>query len=228
MYPRICKWPGLYLAQALSLALSLGMASTAKAAPEIAQLYASKLPEGSAWVRVVNPSDTAVQVRVDQSTDFALSAQSVVASPFQVVDSRQPVHVTVNGREIKGLNVPKNAWVTLILDRNPANPPRLVVDPPVRGKDLRAELNIYNLSAGCETANIQLANGASVFNQLPFNGQAQRTINPVQATLIANCGKAASLPLKLEPFNASDRYSLFLIGSSQSPRLIGLVDQTAQ
>ena len=89
MYPRICKWPGLYLAQALSLALSLGMASTAKAAPEIAQLYASKLPEGSAWVRVVNPSDTAVQVRVDQSTDFALSAQSVVASPFQVVDSRQ-------------------------------------------------------------------------------------------------------------------------------------------
>ena len=222
MYPRLSHF------LKLGLGLGFGLAAiNAQAASEIAQLYASKLPEGSAWVRVVNPSDTAAQVSVDKSTQFALSTQSVIASPFQVVDSRQPLQVTVNGREIKDLNVPKNAWVTLILDSNPAAAPRMVIDPPVRGKDLRAELNIYNLSPGCEKATVQLANGASVFNQLPLNGQAQRTINPVQATLIANCGKNASLPLKLEPFKASDRYSLFLIGPAQSPRLIGLVDQTA-
>ncbi|HCS44890.1 MAG TPA: alginate O-acetyltransferase [Pseudomonas sp.] len=208
--------------------LGLGLVPTwVQAAPEIAQLYAPKLPEGSAWVRVVNPGDTALQVRVGQGVTLALSARTEVASPFQVVDSRQPLHVTVNGREIKGLSAPKSAWVTLILASDPTLPPRLVIDPPLRGKDLRAELNVYNLGSGCEQADIKLANGAAVFSQVPFNGQAQRTINPVQATLIASCNQNSSLPLKLAPFKAGDRYSLFLIGSRQAPRLIGLVDQTA-
>ncbi|HEX8544823.1 MAG TPA: alginate O-acetyltransferase AlgF [Pseudomonas sp.] len=216
MHPRIC------------LLLGLGLASTmTQAASEIAQLYAPTLPEGSAWVRVVNPSDGAVQVSVDQKPSIALSAQTIVASPFQVVDSRQPLRVSVNGRELKGLSVPKNALVTLVLDSDLAAPPRVVIDPQLRGKDLRAELNVYNLNAGCEKADIKLATGASVFSQVPLRGQAQRTINPVQATLIANCDQAASLPLKLEPFKAGDRYSLFLVGSRQTPRLIGLVDQTA-
>jgi alginate O-acetyltransferase complex protein AlgF len=216
MYLRIGLWLGLGLA-----------ATTAQAASEIAQLYASKLPEGSAWVRVVNPSDSPVQVRLDQGTSFNLSAQSALASPFQVVDARQPVRLTVNGREVKDLKAPANGWVTLILDNNPAAAPRVVIDPPVRGKDLRAELNVYNLSTGCNKADIKLANGSSVFSQLPLQGQAQRTINPVQATLIASCGQSAGLPFKLEPFKAGDRYSLFLVGSAQTPRLVGLVDQTA-
>ena len=213
---RICLW------------LGLGLVSTAAgAAPEIAQLYAPKLPEGSAWVRVVNPSDSALQVSVGQGAGFALSAGSTVASPFQAVDSRQALRLTVNGRHMEGLNVPKNAWVTLVLGSDPAAPPRMVIDPPPRGKDLRAELNVYNLSTGCERADVKLANGSAVFSQLPFNGQAQRTINPVQATLVASCGQSASLPLQLAPFKAGDRYSLFLVGSRQAPRLVGLVDQTA-
>jgi alginate O-acetyltransferase complex protein AlgF len=213
---RFCLWLGLGL-----------IPMWAHAAPEIAQLYAPKLPEGSAWMRVVNPSDTAMQVQVGQGASFALSAQTTVASPFQVVDSRQPLQMTVNGREIKGLSAPKSAWVTLILDSDPARAPRLVIDPPLRGKDLRAELNVYNLANGCEKAGVKLANRAPVFNQVPFNGQAQRTINPVQATLVANCEQNTSLPFKLAPFKAGDRYSLFLVGSRQAPRLIGLVDQTA-
>jgi alginate O-acetyltransferase complex protein AlgF len=213
---RFCLWLGLGL-------IPMG----ANAAPEIAQLYAPKLPEGSAWVRVVNPSDTAMQIRVGQGASFALSAQATVASPFQVVDSRQPLQVTVNGREIKGLSAPKSAWVTLILDSDPARAPRMVIDPPLRGKDLRAELNVYNLANGCEKAGVKLANSAPVFNQVPFNGQAQRTINPVQATLVASCEQNTSLPFKLARFKAGDRYSLFLVGSRQAPRLIGLVDQTA-
>jgi alginate O-acetyltransferase complex protein AlgF len=216
MHLRICLW------------LGLGLASTVtQAAPEIGQLYAPKLPEGSAFVRVVNPSGQTLQVRVNQGSSFALSADATIASPFQVVDARQPLHLTVEGHEVKNLNAPKNAWVTLILDHNPAVAPRMVIDPQPRGKDLRAELNIYNLSAGCEKATVQLANGASVFNALPFNGQAQRTINPVQATLTANCGQRPSVPFKLAPFKAGDRYSLFLVGPAQAPRLIGLVDQTA-
>lgn len=208
--------------------LVLGLIPTgAQAAPEIAQLYAPTLPEGAAWVRVVNPGDTTLQVRLGQGPDLALSAQAEVASPFQVVDSRQPIQVTVNGREIKGLSAPKSAWVTLILDSDPTRAPRLVIDPPLRGRDLRAELNLYNLGSGCDKADISLANGAVVFNRVPFNGQVQRTINPVQATLVASCHQNSSLPLKLAPFKAGDRYSLFLIGSRQAPRLIGLVDQTA-
>ncbi|RRV03755.1 alginate O-acetyltransferase [Pseudomonas sp. v388] len=212
----------------LCFLLGLGLASSAaQAAPEIAQLYAPKLPEGSAWVRVVNPSDSALQVRLNQGQDIALSAASTAASPFQAVDARQPLHLTVNGREVKGLKAPKDAWVTLILGSDPAAAPRLVIDPPPRGKDLRAELNVYNLNPGCANADLKLANGSKVFSQVPQGGQAQRTINPVQATLIASCGQSASLPLKLVPFKAGDRYSLFLVGSAQTPRLIGLVDQTA-
>lgn len=212
----------------IALWLGLGLASTAAhAASEMSQLYAPKLPEGSTWVRVVNPSETSQQVRIGKSTDFALSAQATVASPFQAVDSRQPLQLSVNGRDIKGVSVPKNAFVTLVLDNDPARAPRVIIDPPVRGKDLRAELNVYNLNPGCEKADIKLANGSAVFSQLPLQGQAQRTINPVQATLIASCAQTASLPLKLEPFKAGDRYSLFLVGPRQTPRLVGLVDQTA-
>lgn len=212
----------------MSFWLGLGLIPVvAQAAPEIAQLYAPKLPEGSAWVRVVNPSDTAMQVKVGQGPNLSLSARSEIASPFQVVDSRQPLRVSVNDREISGLSAPKSAWVTLILASDPAAAPRLIIDPPLRGKDLRAELNVYNLSSGCAQADVKLANGAAVFSQVPLNGQAQRTINPVQATLVGSCANASSLPLKLAPFKAGDRYSLFLIGNSQAPRLVGLVDQTA-
>lgn len=216
MYARISLW------------LGLGLASTmAQAAPGIAQLYAPKLPEGSAWLRVVNPTDNVQQVRVGAGTPQALSARSVVASPFQAIDARKPLAVTVEGRELKDLKAPANAFVTLILDSDPAAAPRLVIDPPPRGKDLKAELNAYNLSSGCAQADIKLANGSSVMSQIAYKGQAQRTINPVQATLIGHCAQSASLPLQLEPFQAGDRYSLFLVGPAQSPRLIGVVDKTA-
>jgi alginate O-acetyltransferase complex protein AlgF len=49
----------------------------------------------------------------------------------------------------------------------------------------------------------------------------------VQATLVVSCNEIAGPPLKLAPFKAGDRYSLFVIGSRQAPRLIGLVDQSA-
>ncbi|MBD8577300.1 alginate O-acetyltransferase AlgF [Pseudomonas syringae] len=215
MYARISLW------------LGLGLASTLAQAAGIAQLYAPKLPEGSAWLRVVNPADDIQQVRVGDSAAQALSARAMIASPFQAVDARRPLPVTVNGRELKDLKAPANAFVTLILDRDPATAPRLVIDPPPRGKDLKAELNVYNLGNGCAQADIKLANNGTVFSQIAFNGQAQRTINPVQATLIGHCGQAASLPLQLEPFQAGDRYSLFLVGSAQHPRLVGLVDKTA-
>ena len=212
----------------ISLLLGLGLACTvAQAAPGIAQLYAPKLPEGSAWVRVVNPADTEQQVRIGTGAAQALSAQAIVASPFQAVDARKPLPITVNGRALRDLKAPANAFVTLILDRDPAAAPRLVIDPPPRGKDLKAELNTYNLSTGCAQADIKLANGGSVFSQVASGGQAQRTINPVQDTLIGHCGQAASLPLQLQPFQAGDRYSLFLVGTAQNPRLIGLVDKTA-
>ena len=216
MYARIGLWLGLGLTS-----------SIAQAAPEIARLYAPELPEGSAWVRVVNPADKTLQVRLNQGASLALSASATIASPFQAVDARQPLRLTVNEHEIEGLSAPKNARVTLILDANPDARPQVIIDPQPRGKDLRAELNLYNQSPGCEKANIQLANGASVFSQLPYKGQAQRTINPVQATLVASCGQSSSVPFKLAPFKAGDRYSLFLVGPSQAPRLIGLVDQTA-
>lgn len=148
-------------------------------------------------MRVVNPSDSSVQVSRDQKPAVALSAQSLIASPFQVVDSRQPLNITVNGWPLKGLSVPKNVLVTLVLDNELAAAPRVIIEPQLRGKNLRAELNIYNLRPGCETADIKLANGASVFSQLPLKGQAQRTINPVQATLITSCEQSASLPLTL-------------------------------
>lgn len=215
MYARICLW------------LGLGLASTVTQAAGIAQLYAPKLPEGSAWLRVVNPADNVQQVRIGEGVAQALSAQSSVASPFQAVDARKPLRVSVDGRELKDLKAPANAFVTLILDSDPAAAPRLVIDPPPRGKDLKAELNAYNLSNGCAQADIKLASGASVMSQIAAKGQAQRTINPVQATLIAQCGPGVSLPLKLEPFQAGERYSLFLVGPAQNPRLVGLVDKTA-
>ena len=48
----------------IGLFLGLGLVGTmAQAASDIAQLYPSKLPQGSAWVRVVNPSETPQQVQ---------------------------------------------------------------------------------------------------------------------------------------------------------------------
>ena len=70
MNVRICLWLGLGL-----------VPTAAQAAPEIARLYAPTLPEGSAWVRVVNPGDTAMQVQVGQGASFALSAQTAGGQP---------------------------------------------------------------------------------------------------------------------------------------------------
>lgn len=212
----------------IGLFLGLGLVGTmAQAASDIAQLYPSKLPQGSAWVRVVNPSDTPQQVQLNNGTRQTFAANAMISSTFQAVDARQPVRLTVNGKEVQGLKAPEGAWVTLILNSDPSAAPRLIIDPPSRGKDLKAEFNFYNLSPGCASAEVKLASGAKVIGPVQADGQAQRTINPVRATLTGHCAQASSTPLMLESFQAGDRYSLFLVGPAQAPRLVGLVDKTA-
>jgi len=203
--------------------LGAALPTVAQAEGKLAQLYAPRPPAGSAFVRVLHPDSTAVQVQVGKNTPQALGADKL-ASSYNVVKGGEPFSVSIGGKLVGELTVAADSYQSLLLQGGKL----LVLDDSAASDDaLKAELRFYNLASDCPTGQLQVQGGPALFSEVkPASSQA-RAINPVSANLSAGCGAAQAKALALPQLQPGDHYALFLTGNASQPVLRGELAGTA-
>ncbi|UVA79285.1 alginate O-acetyltransferase AlgF [Pandoraea commovens] len=227
MFGFLKRVPCANRALAATALATVGLLAHAAPADDIAKLYALP-PEGSVYVRVLNASNVAVNVQLGAGAKAeSLAADHKIVSDYRVLPGAQAYTLKVNGRavEVAGKS-PKGGFVTLVIDGSHASAPaRAIVDESPAADGLKAELAAYNLVPGC-LAKIGVANGPTVFPGVADGARNARAINPVSASLVGSCADHASAPLALPALKGGDRYSVFLVGTTQAPVLVGATNRT--
>ena len=200
---------------------------TSFAFSQSARLYAPRPPAGSTFVRVVNPTDRSVEVRIGGGPPQKISASSEVGTIFRIAPGNKPLKISIDGRTPTGdLIPPANKFVTLIL--KPAQEHfglTSLFEETTQIDALRADLRFYNLIDGCKGA-LRVVDGPQIFDGVATEESRRRSINPVEATLIAECGDVLSSRWKLPALKPGDHYSIFLLGDRNGPTLKGQQDET--
>jgi hypothetical protein len=194
----------------------------AQAEGVLAQLYAPRPPAGSSFVRIINPGQAQLQVRVAQGPVQTIGA-ATPATTYAIVEGGRPFAVHVGSQQAGTLSVRPDTFNTVILRQVGGKALLDVMDDPAGSQDaLKAELRFYNLAADCADGRLTLGpSGPAVFPATKPGASAARSVNPVAATLSANCGGTASAPLALPVMQPGDHYSIFLTGSADAPVLRG-------
>ncbi|MGF6569619.1 alginate O-acetyltransferase complex protein AlgF [Paraburkholderia sp. GAS333] len=211
---------------ALAVALLGGVhgAAYAAAADDMAQLYALP-PDGSVYVRVVNPSAVAVKVQLGAGAKpETIGAAGRIGTDYRAMPGGT-LTLAIDGKPatVAG-TLPHGGFVTLIAGKAGANV-QVVVDESPAADGMKAELSAYNLVPSCAAA-IRVAGGPTVFGSLASGTRAARAINPVSASLDGACGAHVSAAQALPALKAGDRYSVFLVGTAEQPTLVGMLNRT--
>ncbi|WP_194790445.1 alginate O-acetyltransferase AlgF [Pseudomonas sp. UFMG81] len=205
------------------LTTALLLPGAALAEGKLAQLYAPRPPAGSAFVRVLQPADGALQVQVGHNPAQRIEAGSQ-ASAYNVVKGGEPFKVVIAGKPAGTLTVAADSYQSLVLHEGKLQ----VLDDSAASDDaLKAELRFYNLASDCPTGKLQVEGGPTLFAQVTTHTSQARAINPVSATLSAGCSGIQAKALDLPPLQPGDHYALFLTGSASQPVLRGELSRTA-
>jgi alginate O-acetyltransferase complex protein AlgF len=200
--------------------------SSAAFSQALAQLYPAKPPEGSSFVRIINPMRDPVKVSlagIEEKQSFMAPAN--IATSYKNINPAHPLRVVVNGKTILLENkVSPNAFVSLVVTRADGEYTVIVVNDATQGQNaLKADLRIYNFVPGC-TASVLVDKKVKVFDNLAEGASQRRAINPVVVDLVAMCDKAESPIFTLPQLQPGSRYSLFLTGNIAKPVIIGNTD----
>lgn len=209
---------------ALRVALLLGacLSGSAHAEGVLAQLYAPRPPAGSAFVRALNPGNEPLRVQVAQASVQTLGAAQVAGS-YAIVKGGETFTVTINDKPAGTLKVAPDSFNTLVLQKDKW----LVMNDAASSDDaLKAELRFYNLADDCAKGTLSVTDGPKLFENVPAQSTAGRSINPVTAALTAGCGAASAKNWPLPQLNPGDHYALFLTGNSKEPVLRGQLSST--
>jgi len=208
---------------ATTLLLAGALPSAAQAEGKLAQLYAPRPPAGSAYVRVLHPADTAVQIQVGQNAPQQLGGGRL-ASSYNVVKGSEPFTVRIAGQTVGSLSVAPDSYQSVVFEDGKL----LVMDDSTTSDDaLKAELRFYNLASGCKAGQLQVEGGPALFAEVKPNASQARAINPVSASLTAGCGASQAKALALPQLQPGDHYALFLTGTASQPVLRGELGSTA-
>jgi len=217
----------LALLAATALAPLAASAQQGAAEGRLAQLYAARPPAGSAFVRVLNPGNAALEVGIGNGAAQRIGP-ATRATRYAIVEGGKPFALRVAGKAREQAQVAAGSFTTLVLDAaTPSRPLAVLADGGGSSDALKAEIRFYNLASGCGQARLAIAdNGAVVFPAVAAGASSARAINPVKARLVAACGSKDSAPLALPSLQPGDHYSLFLSGSGDAPVLQGQLSGT--
>lgn len=209
------------------LGVSGSLGGVAQAEGVLAQLYAAKPPPGTSFVRVVNPSSSALRVKIATGPEQTLSGEKI-ASTYAIVKGGTPFSIQINGKQVASMQMKAETFTTLVPQMDGKTVRFVSVDDSGNSQDaLKAELRFYNLGVNCSAGSLQVApSGPQLFGNVAPQGVASRSINPVSAQVQASCGAVASAPLALPTLQPGDHYGLFLTGPSSAPVLRGQVSAT--
>lgn len=218
---------------AVAMAATLAAVTALAAADDVASLYGPQPPANASYLRVLNVSSRAAQVVLAGSEAPQTLAPGAVTR-FSVLTQGTAVRVSVDGKVLAEAADPADAaaragdavTVALRHDAKGWHATR-IVGRYERADGLKATLRAFNFAPGC-SARIGLdGNGPTVFAQVAAGAQDARTINPVSARLVGQCGAASSAALPLPALAAGDSYSVFVTGDAAKPVLSGARDALA-
>ena len=225
MMPTLKTWIALGCWHTILLgAQAPALAGAQEPASALARLYAPQPPVGSSFVRAVNATQLPLRVAIGAGApEQRLAPEGRIASAYKVVDASHALALSVNGLPAgKPLMLAPNTFVTIVIRADGHAHAHIhvlqtILDMPEKHDGLKAELRFYNLTPAC-IAQLNVADGPVVFEQVGAGQSRQRAINPVAATVIGHCGinarANAGSRLTLPPLKAADHYSVFLIGSN--------------
>ncbi len=209
----------------IAIASFITVTSAYSQTPALGNLYPSAPPEGSSFVRVVNPFPDSLKLNmVGADVPLTISGLGNIASNFKVVNPTRPFSISINGKPL--LDLPKiapNSWVTLVLKRNGEGFGVTAIADSTQGRNaLKVDLRVYNLASGC-LATVTANQKIKVFGDVAEGTTQRRSINPVAVDFNAKCSKE-SAPLSVSQWVPGTSYSLFIVGDGDKPILAGKAD----
>ncbi|MCX4151211.1 alginate O-acetyltransferase AlgF [Paraburkholderia madseniana] len=225
------------MAAAVASAALLSAGVAYAAADDVASLYGPQPPANASYLRVLNASSQAVRVALAGSEAPQTLAPGAVTR-FSVLTEGTSARVTVDGKALADAAGSGNATANATTRAGDAVTVALRHDAKgwhatrIAGRyervdGLKATLRAFNFAPGCSAKIGVDGNGPTVFAQVAAGAQDARSINPVSAKLVGQCGAVASAVLPLPALAAGDSYSLFVTGDAAKPVLSGARDALA-
>lgn len=187
-------------------------------------LYEQRLPEGFAFLRLANALPDAVTVKPDFGPEVRLGAEGATRIGAYLIGegvAGRPVILRVTEgattTEVT-IRVTAGGSNTVLLQRQGGGLVATVVRDTTEYNQTRARLTFYNAIPGCVEGALALAPaGTAIFTAVAPNAMRSRTINPVRATVLANCTGQQAPPLALGALEAGGQYSVWLMAPAGVP-----------
>lgn len=221
--------PITLLALAAALLCSQGAAYAAQM-----ELYETGPAQDASFLRFVNGGTAPMEVSASGSqARIALDDRQPASSflPVRAGAALQGALASGSNRQVVSVTVQPGEFVTVVGVPAIDGALRAVVlrEQPDDFNALKASLGFYNLDGACADAGLVAAGrNVAIFERVAEGAAARRQINPVALSVQPSCGgKAVGQPLDLGTLQAGERYTVFLLPSSQGPRLLRAVDSLA-
>lgn len=205
------------------------------ATPTVAQeaLYGAQPPPGSAFVRFVNATAAAVEVRPSfLATSTLGTAGSSRVSAYAVVERVNarplPLEVRSAGHATQiTLTVAPDSFNTVLVRDDSGTLTAAVIKDGAEFNQARARLSFYNATPACQAASLALVPaGTAVFADVPAGGVRTRSVNPVKAMVHASCMGQAADDIMLENMEIGGSYSVWLMLPAGHPAAVITRDTT--
>jgi hypothetical protein len=189
-------------------------------------LYASGPSEDSAFVRFVNGTDTNLSVVAGETKAKIALNSNESASKYYPVGSKAKITGEFSNGKVSSpisLTVKPSEFATVVALANDSNLKQVIVkEQPDDFNALKSSVALYNLSsASCASAGLLVVDRAiSLFEKVKVGTLQRRLINPVSLSVQLTCNaKPVGKVLELGLLQAGQRYSIFAVPASDSPRI---------
>jgi len=190
------------------------------ALPAAAQqvLYEPLPPAGSAYLRIINATPDALQVRPSVTGAATIGTENAQRiSPYVVQENvaDRAVAVLLQAGALRAelsLRLEVGSFNTLIVTAEGNALQARPFRDETQFNQVRARLAFYNAMGGCAQASLVLdPAGQAVFENVPLAEGRMRSVNPVTAAVRATCGTQRSQPFQLQGMEAGGVYSVWIM-----------------
>ena len=225
------KPPNLYTLIIAMTALSSSGITYAADIP----LYPTGPSQDSAFVRFINGADTnLIVVAGETKAKISLNANEPASKYYPVASKVKITGEFSNGKVSSpiSLNVKPSEFATVVALANGSNLKQVIVkEQPDDFNALKSSLALYNLSsAGCTSAGLLVVDrSVSLFEKVQSGTLQRRLINPINLSVQLTCNaKPIGKALDLGLLQAGQRYSIFAVPTTDSPRIFFATDTIAR
>lgn len=190
-------------------------------------LYGDQPARNAVFVRFVNALDTAVSIKSDLLPPLDIKTEDKDrVSPYQAVDAGKVASLTLtakaNGTEASDkISLRAGTRISIVLRQDGQRLRVTALTARSESSQSRIVLSFMNAAPACGVTSLKLEpSNATIFADVPVDGERWRRINAVSARVGAACSDLGVANVKLERLEAGSAYSLWLLMLHGHPTLI--------